>query len=107
MVGNLKRLKALALIERDFGITGDEQVFPLKMKIPNLKRKHLPRRLRKEMKECRILGRSARWIFFLAPLKNTMTLLADKKIEVEEMSISELLLWLAKAKAAALEEQKS
>ncbi len=107
VVGNLKRLKALALIDRDFGISGEEQLFPLKMKIPNLKRKRLPKRLRKEMKECRILGRSARWIFFLAPLKNTMTLLADKKIEVEETSISELLLWLARAKAAALEEQES
>lgn len=107
IVDDLKRLKALVLIARDFSISGEEQIFPLKMKIPNLKSKRLPRRLQKKMKECRILGRSARWIFFLAPLENTLALLAEEKIEVEEMSVSELLLWLAKAEAATLEEQNS
>ena len=107
MVDELKRLKALVLIWRDFGIQAEEQLFPLKAENSNPKKKHLPKKIRKEMKNCRILGRSARWVFFLAPLKKMISLLAAKEIEIEEMTLSETLTWLAKAEAAAQEKQKS
>ena len=76
-VSELRRLKILRAVFKSPEEMGGERVYALKMK-------------RRAMKNCKVLGLSAGWIFFIAPAKNLMQLLAIRKLPLHEMTETEL-----------------
>ena len=87
---DLRTLKELRLIFKSGKILYGERVFPLKMKNQKFKQKRQDRAKNDALEKCWILGRYAEWIFFIAPAKSLMQLLAIRDLPLHEMTETEL-----------------
>ena len=89
-VSDLRRLKALRVIFKSPGKLGGEQVYALKMKNGDARDRKSLKMKRRAMKNCKILGLSAGWIFFIAPATSLMQLLTIRDLLLHEMTETEL-----------------
>lgn len=89
-VSDLRRLKILRAIFKNPEEMGGEQYYALKFKNGDARDRKSLKMKKRTMKNCKVLGFSAGWIFFIAPAKSLMQLLAIRKLPLHEMTETEL-----------------
>lgn len=89
-VSDLRRLKILRAIFKNPEEMGGEQYYALKFKNGDARDRKSLKMKKRAMKNCKVLGFSAGWIFFIAPAKSLMQLLAIRKLPLHEMTETEL-----------------
>lgn len=89
-VSELRRLKILRAVFKSTKELGGEQVYALKMKNGDARDRKSPKMKRRAMKNCKVLGLSAGWIFFIAPSQSLMQLLSIRNLPLHEMTETEL-----------------
>ena len=89
-ISELRRMKILRAVFKSPEEMGGERVYALKMKNGDARDRKSLKLKRRAMKNCKVLGLGTGWIFFIAPAKSLMQLLAIRDLPLHEMTETEL-----------------
>ena len=89
-ISELRRMKILRAVFKSPEEMGGGRVYAVKMKNGDARDRKSLKMKRRAMKNCKVLGLSAGWIFFIAPANSLMQLLSIRELHLHELTETEL-----------------